>query len=176
MCLSNNAQLWAQMNSEMAARIATCPMLLLDIHFDCYEWWEPSKIFTSRHFVADSADAVVVPHAGPLAHEILMEAWIAARDLPRVASLAFGMTPAVTGAIAQLRASDLHPVASAFANEVRPRWDSHPRFWTDLLTAAHQNDIEALVRLSLQCLQLLGSSLPLRSDLGPLSSTGRKSQ
>lgn len=165
-CLRDHVPLWAEMDSEALVRAASCPVLLLDINFQSHEWWDASKSHIHQH----AAGAIANPgfeNAEPLMYDILTEAWTAVRSLPRAASLAFGMTPTVTAAIAGLRAADIHGLATAAIHEVRPRWESHPQFWKDLLTTARQKDTEAMTRMHLECLQLLGSGFVSDKALRP---------
>lgn len=171
-CLQNHPYLWAEIDSDALARAASCPILLLEIRFQSPDWWDAStNVIHGRATPAAGFDPVF-EQARPLMDDILTEAWTAARALPRAASLAFGMTPGVTAVIAGLRPADIRRLAIAAMNDMRPRWDSHPTFWKDLLIAARQPDRRALTRVYLQCLQLLGSGFVRECDFLPSRGTG----
>jgi hypothetical protein len=157
MCLRDHPHLWSEMNADALVRAASCPVLLLDINFQSPEWCDASTSHILRAATPVAGAGPVFEQAKLLMDDILTEAWTAARALPRAASLAFGMTPTLTATIAAQRPADIHRLAIAVINEVRPRWDSHPTFWKHLLIAARRPDPRALTRIHLQCLQLLGS-------------------
>lgn len=149
--------LWASASETIVGRAARCPMVLLDFNFQRVAWW--SRVINaqpSEESRQPSLSAVHTNEAIPLARDLLLEAWSAARSISPVASLVFGMAPEVTTLIARLSPRDLDRVVVQEFQEMRPRWENRPIFWKELFHAATQMDDESLANVHLHCLQLLG--------------------
>lgn len=147
--------------SEYAFERATqSPMVLLDFNFQRDDWWRQVTISPSREVsrrdrtATDRTDDVVL-----LAHDLLLEAWSAARAMPHEASLVFGMAPEVTALIARLTPRELDRVAILEVHEMGLRWANRPMFWRDLFEAASHEDDQILADVYLHGLQLLGGEL-----------------
>ncbi len=146
----------SQIDARVCERAGSCPVLLLDLHFNAPDYWdrvtvgmrlgEPAALFTQ--------DA-----ASPLVHEILMQAWTLVHNAPRAARIFFGMAPQVTQVIAQLPSEEIGRIAHEYAVYLRPRWEDRRTFWQRLLEAATTANHEALVDVQLHCLSLLGGEL-----------------
>jgi hypothetical protein len=160
---------WAGASERTLERAARCPMVLLDFNFQRVSWWaqvvntqpreEPRRVNLS---------AFQTDEAMPLAHDLLLEAWSAARSMPPVSSLVFGMAPEVTAWIARLSPRELDRVALREIQCMGPRWGNRPMFWKELLQAATELDDQNLANVYLHCLQLLGGELAsTRSRLQP---------
>jgi hypothetical protein len=132
-------------------------MVLLDFNFQRVAWWSrvinPQPCGESRQ---PTLSAFRPDEAIPLARDLLLEAWSAARSMSHVASLVFGMAPEVTMLIARLSPRDLDRVVVHEIQEMRPRWGNRPMFWKELFHAATLMDDESLANVHLHCLQLLG--------------------
>jgi hypothetical protein len=166
---------WACASERTLERAARCPMVLLDFNFQRVSWW--SQVVNSqpreeaRHA---NLSAFQTDEAIPLAHDLLLEAWSAARSMPPVSSLVFGMAPEVTTLIARLSPRELDRVVLREIECMGPRWGNRPMFWKELLQAATQLDDQILANVYLHCLQLLGGELAsTRSRLQP-SADGAK--
>jgi hypothetical protein len=135
-------------------------MTLLDFNFQHVTWW--GRKFT-RQPSADTRllglSTLYADEATHLAHDLLIEAWSAARSMSQVSSLVFGMAPEVTRLIARLSPRDIDQLVGQEIQELRPRWENRPMFWRDLFHAAMQMDDEILGNVHLHCLQLLGGEL-----------------
>jgi hypothetical protein len=132
-------------------------MVLLDFNFQRVVWW--SRVINTQpsgESRQPSLSAFHTDEAIPLARDLLLEAWSAARSMSPVASLVFGMAPEVTTLIARLSPRDLDRVVVQEIQEMRPRWENRPLFWKELFHAATQMDDESLANVHLHCLQLLG--------------------
>jgi hypothetical protein len=79
-----------------------------------------------------------------LALETLLFARQAAREDVNVAIAMFAMTSAVVRLIASLTVSQVRAIALRSASQLRVRWDNHPDFWRDLLTACRAGDERAI--------------------------------
>lgn len=152
--------LWAGASESTLYRAARCPMVLLDFNFQHVAWW--SRVISSQS-CEDSRQpnlsAFQSDQAIPLAHDLLLEAWSAARSMPPVASLVFGMPPDVTTLIARLSPRELDRVVVHEIEHMGPRWANRPMFWKELRQAATQMDDQLLANVHLHSLQLLGGEL-----------------
>lgn len=152
-------QLWGQADARALERMARCPMVLLDLHFDDLQWWLwAQRCLTSSVPLKEPAALFTQEEATPFVRELLTEAWTLARSQPRAAHLIFGMTQEVTNAIAQFPLQDLDAIAASHARCLAPRWRECRPFWAKLLSAAASNDDDALTAVHLHCVQLLGSN------------------
>ena len=151
---------WTSASDYALERAAQSPMVLLDFNFQRGDWWgrvanAPSyEISRRERAVTDQTDDAV-----PLAHDLLLEAWSAARAMPREASLVFGMAPEVTALIGRLSPRELDRVALHEVHEMGPRWANRPTFWRELFEAASHEGDEVLANVYLHSLQLLGGEL-----------------
>ena len=151
---------WASASEGTLERAARCPMLLLDFNFQRVSWWsqaistQPLAEPRTANLSAFQADDAI-----PLAHDLLLEAWSAARSTPAVSSLVFGMAPEVTTLLARLSPRELDRVVLREIQCMGPRWGNRPMFWKELLEAATQPDDQILGSVYLHCLQLLGGEL-----------------
>lgn len=162
-CLREVSRLWAAASEVTLSRAARCPMVLLDFNFQCVGWWSRAvntqrDIARSRLSLADNEEAI------SLARDLVLEAWSAARLLPRGASLAFGMAPEVASRMARFSPLELETWVALEVDSLRLRWESRPVFWKELFYSAEGMDDLSLESVHLHCLQLLG---------GELSSSGR---
>jgi hypothetical protein len=135
-------------------------MTLLDFNFQRVTWW--SRAINRQHSGDSRQRSLSAFHgdeAIPLAHDLLLEAWSAARSMSQVSSLVFGMAPEVTTLIAGLSPRDIDQLVVQEIQELRPRWENRPMFWKELFQAATQMDDEILENVYLHCLQLLGGEL-----------------
>jgi hypothetical protein len=150
----------ARASESTLSRASRCPMTLLDFNFQRVAWWSRT---INRHSSEDSRQRSLSAFHGdeaiPLAHDLLLEAWSAARSMSQVSSLVFGMAPEVTTLIAQLSPRDIDQLVVQEIQELRPRWETRPMFWKELFQAATQMDDEILENVYLHCLQLLGGEL-----------------
>jgi hypothetical protein len=152
--------LWARASESTLDRAARCPMVLVDLNFQCVAWWirvinsQPCGDSGQPRFSTFHTDEAL-----SLARDLLLEAWSAARSTPNVSSLVFGMAPEVTSLIARLSPRDLERVVVYESKELRPRWENRPMLWKALFHAATQMNDQLLANVHLHCLQLLGGEL-----------------
>ena len=167
--------LWACASETIVGRAACCPMVLMDFNFQRAAWWG-RVVSTQRcgHSQQPRISAFRIEEAIPLARDLLLEAWSAARSLPQVSSLVFGMAPEVTTLIAGLSPPDLDRVVAQEIQEMRPRWENRPLFWKELFHAATQMDDESLANVHLHCLQLLGGEHASAYGKPPASARAKK--
>ncbi len=167
---------WARASAATLNRAADCPMVLLDFNFQRAAWWrrviELSPLGESR----PAKDAILPPEAAlPLARELVLEAWSAARSSSRLASLVFGMSPEVTTLIARLPAWDVDRIVVREVSALRVRWDTRPVFWKELFDAANREDDQSLIGVYLHCLELYGGELIASASVPVSKSTDTES-
>ena len=151
---------WARASEQTLERAARCPMVLLDFNFQRVSWWSRAINTQPREEPPHAnLSAFQTDEAIPLAHDLLLEAWSAARLMPPVSSLVFGMAPEVTTLIARLSPRELDRVVLREIHCMGPRWADRPMFWKEMLQAATQLDDQILGSVYLHCLQLLGGEL-----------------
>jgi hypothetical protein len=175
------SRLWAGASETTLSRAARCPMVLLDFNFQRVAWWRRMiNTPVSGDSLRPSLSVFHTEEAISLAHDLLLEAWSAARSLSRVSSLAFGMAPEVTALIARLSPRDLDQLVVHEIEGLRLRWENRPMFWKELFHATAQLNDQSLENVHLHCLQLLGGELAASSrakvaaaDLGSLSDARR---
>jgi hypothetical protein len=152
--------MWAQASETTLSRAARCPMVLLDFNFQRSAWW--SRVISGQppgESPAGRLDGFHTSEAIPLARDLLLEAWSAARSMSPVSSLLFGMAPEVTRLMRQLSPADVDRVVVQEIHAFRPRWENRPMFWKGLFRSATQLDDQMLASVHLHCLQLLGGEL-----------------
>jgi hypothetical protein len=139
--LTQDRELWSQLDAPAIARAARFPFLVLDVHFNRETWWCE---------VIDGSGASAPPQGWPasvsehLMSETLVFAWHTAKSDWRVARLSLGMVPAVAELIAALTPQHLASIAAQHSGALRLRWTDDADFWTRLLTAARNGDEKAL--------------------------------
>ena len=76
--------------------------------------------------------------------------------MPQLLVFPFGIAPGIADLIGKLSLADLDRMVARHGDCARPRWPQNRRFWDMLLTAAVSTDEEALQRVRLYSVQLLG--------------------
>jgi hypothetical protein len=150
--------LWRKLDATSRRRAAAAVILLMDVQFLSADWWQWARGRHSR-FRAAGARRLPTKLANELMRETLILAWSTASTDPHTAGLLFGMSPAVTAMFRELAPHDIEQIAARHKHQLRVRWEEHPTFWRELLSAAERADDEALHEIHLYSLQLLGSEL-----------------
>jgi hypothetical protein len=147
-------ELWMRMDEPACRRAGTCPLFLLDLKFRDTAWWKTVSDPAQRSATA-CGPTTERRFAEPL-REALMEGWSIARSMPQLLTFPFGIAPAIAALIRELPLADLDRIVAWHGHCVRPRWAQNRKFWDMLLMAAVSTDEEALQRVRLYCVQLLG--------------------
>ena len=152
-----NRDLWRLLESDARKRVAAFPFVIVDLRFKDTEPWQQARDgqMMTPAGVDDSAD--IAPYSGvppklfeDLALETLLFARQAAREDVNVAKVMFAMTSPIARLIASLTVSQVRAIALGNARELRVRWDNHPEFWRDLLTACRADDEKAIAAIRRQ--------------------------
>jgi hypothetical protein len=108
-----------------------------------------------------------------LALETLLFARQAAREDVNVSIAMFAMTLSVARLIATLTVSQVRAIAFRNASQLRVRWDNHPDFWRDLLTACRAGDERAIESMRRQAKLLFCGEGVLNATQSPRPDTGQ---
>jgi len=88
---------------------------------------------------------------------VMTHAWHFARSEPTTARLLLGVSAANMAVIGGCTLSRLTRLAEGRCQWLRPRWETRPRIWCDLLRAAGEGTSGALERMRVRGLQLLAA-------------------
>jgi len=122
----------SHLTSAARARIARCPVCLVDAGFqDERRWTSPA----SDGGACTSAATVEVPLArsAELTQMTVMLAWSIARTRTEAACIIFGMSPQCARLVANLSVHRIPVLAERNAPHVRPAWADDPQIWRHLL-------------------------------------------
>jgi hypothetical protein len=153
-------KLWFELDESARRRAARCPFLLIDMKFQNEKWWREVGDGATSSDGKTSGRSIFSPEpARELSAETLTLAWHTARSDPRTASQALGLAPGVVGIIASLGPREVQRIAARHSHQLRPRWESKPAFWEQLLRTAVGGNAASLSEFHLHGLQLLGGDL-----------------
>ncbi len=122
----------SHLSSAARARIARCPVCLVDAGFqDERRWTSPA----SDAGLSALAATVEVPLARSveLTQMTVMLAWSIARTRTEAACIIFGMSPQCARLVANLSVHRIPVLAERNAPHVRPAWADDPQIWRHLL-------------------------------------------
>jgi len=151
---------WRALGEAARARLAQCPILLVDAGFSRPRLWS-GLAGAGVH----EAPAPVHAHgqrcllSTPLLRRVLLFAWHLARANPVNARTALGMCDVCLRVVAASRFADLEALAERRPSWIRVRWDDRPEIWRAWLTAAAQESTAEFERLQLWGLQMLAADL-----------------
>ena len=158
--VTHHRNVWRGLNATARKRAAQTPFLLVDVHFQDTDWWRVARDpRPSRRRKAVLATAFTGKIAGELMRETLMLAWNTVTVDRGAAGILLGMTPGVSGIIAELGPHEVERIAARNSEHLQPRWGDFPAFWGKLLVAASEADERALHETRLHGVQLIGSEL-----------------
>jgi hypothetical protein len=137
---------------------AASAVLLVDAQFADARLWSDAIVgavndrppFTpAAFFTVDGTVAVM--------RLVVTHAWHLARSEPAAARLLLGLSAANLAVIGGCTLSRLTQLAETRPQWLRPRWESRPRVWCNLLRTAGAGDTRAVERLRVRGLQLLAA-------------------
>ena len=154
----------ASLDSAARARAACMPHLLVEMHFRDLDWWRDAQSLAGRRMTRHEAPQFVPPKSVvSLARAALTLAWHTVRSEPTHATILLGVAESVTRELAKLSPSDVNRIAERYAYALTLRWADRPFIWGQLLSAARDDDAEAMNLVQMRALQLLGGDLLLRT-------------
>lgn len=139
-------------------RAATHTIPLVDMEFSDPQWWQAVRAQPERPW-KESTPASIFPKQAAirLARVTLTVAWYCVRSDVTAACVLFGMPVAVAEIIGALKPSEIEVIAERQFHRMRPRWETRPQMWRDLLTAAMRADAAAMRDFAIQAHQLLSA-------------------
>lgn len=160
--------LWQGLDERALQRLASCPYALVDVGFNDPERWRGVQQGAVHDLPRAASCACFEPvGAQVLLRQVLMYGWHLARAHRQLARVVFGMTPAVAASVAAISLQELERIAERYAHWLRPRWDSRPQLWKQLLIGAGEAGGFAMQQATLHGLQLMaGSTLDRLAVLG----------
>ena len=139
-------------------RRAAGTVLLADVGFGRGTRWSEALVGVVKdEDPADRAAFFTVDAAVPVMRLVMTHVWHLARSEPAAARLLLGLSPASVTVIGGTSLSRVLALAELRPQWLRPRWETRPRIWRDLLQTAAAGDHDALERLRVRGLQLLAS-------------------
>jgi hypothetical protein len=158
--LARVGELWRALEPAARRRAAACPYLLLDAGFADPQRWR--RVAASQ--VGDAARATYatffsVPGAIELHRLVLTYGWHLARTQGAAARLLLGMPAECAQLVAQCTLRQMHALAEAHPEWLRPRWPGREELWHELLAAAASGEAYALEQAHIRGLTLLAAEL-----------------
>jgi hypothetical protein len=156
--LRDVANLMLSLDAQSLRCAAGSGVLLVDAQFaDARLWSEAivgavndrSPCNPSPFFTVDGTVAVM--------RLVVTHAWHLARSEPAAARLLLGVSAANLAVIGGCSLSRLTHLAEARTEWLRPRWETRPRVWCNLLRTAGAGDSRAMERLRVRAVQLLAA-------------------
>jgi hypothetical protein len=158
--LQRVGELWRALEPAARRRAAACPYLLLDAGFADPQRWR--RVAASQ--VGDAARGgyaafFTVPGVIELHRLVLTYAWHLARTQAAAARLLLGMPAPCAQLIAHCTLRQMHVLAEAHPEWLRPRWPTREELWQQLLAAAAAGEARAIEQAQMRGLTLLAAEL-----------------
>jgi hypothetical protein len=154
------AELWRVMDGAARRRAADCPYLLVDAGFaDPLRWRQAPPPGVGDGAPAGYTSFFSVPGATQLARLVFTYAWHLAISQSAAARLLLGMSAPCAQLISQYNVREIHALAEAHTQWLRPRWPARVCVWRELLLAAAAGDAAELARARLHGLTLLAAAV-----------------
>jgi hypothetical protein len=158
--LAGAGDLWRALDAVARRRAAACPYLLLDAGFADPQRWRRVAVSQVGDAVRESYGAFFsVRGAVELHRLVLTYAWHLARTQGAAARLLLGMPAPCAQLIAQCTLRQIHGLAEAHPEWLKPRWPHREELWRELLAAAASGEAQALEQVHIRGLTLLAAEL-----------------
>jgi hypothetical protein len=158
--LSAAGELWRALEPAARRRAAACPYLLLDTGFADPQRWRRVAAWQVGDAARGSYAAFFsVPGAIELHRLVLTYAWHLVRTEGAAARLLLGMPAPCAQLIAQCSLRQMHVLAEAHPEWLRPRWAAREQLWQELLAAAAAGEAGAIEQAHMRGLTLLAAEL-----------------
>ncbi len=152
------SSLLANLDAASTRRAAASAVLLGDAGLAHGSLWSDAIVgaVNNRHALVPAPFFTVDGVVGVM-RLVMTHAWHLARSEPSAARLLLGLSAHNVAVIGGCTLSRLIQVAEGHTQWLRPRWESRPRIWCDLLRAAGAADRGALEHMRVRGLQLLAA-------------------
>jgi hypothetical protein len=158
--LRNVSGLLSNLDAAAMRRAAGSAVLLVDAGFAHGSLWSDAIVGAVNDRDAAGPDAFfTVDGAVDVMRLVVTHAWHLARTEPSAARLLLGVSAHNVMVIGGCTLSRLTHLAETRTQWLRPRWESRPRIWCELLRTAGEVENGALERLRVRGLQLLAADV-----------------
>jgi hypothetical protein len=158
--LRNVSGLLSNLDAPSMRRAAASAVLLVDAGFAHGSLWSDAIVGAVKdRDTARPEPFFTVDGAVDVMRLVVTHAWHLARTEPSAARLLLGLSAHNVTVIGGCTLSRLTHLAEARTEWLRPRWESRPRVWCELLRTAGEGENGALERLRVRGLQLLAADV-----------------
>jgi hypothetical protein len=142
---------------------AASAVLLVDAQFaDARAWSEAIVGAVNDRLPFTPATFFTVAGTVAVMRLVVAHAWHLARSEPAAARLLLGLSAANVAVIGGCTLSRLTHLAESRTEWLRPRWESRPNVWCNMLRTARAGDSRAVERLRVRTVQLLAADAQSR--------------
>ena len=145
------------LDAQSLRRAAASAVLLVDAGLADAGLWSDAIVGAVNDRLTAPAPFFTVDGAVAVMRLVMTQAWHLARSEPAAARLLLGVSAANVTVIGGCTLSRLTQLAETRSQWLRPRWESRPRIWCDLLRTAGAGETAALDRMRVRSLQLLAA-------------------
>jgi hypothetical protein len=158
--LRNVSGLLSNLDTASMRRAAASAVLLVDAEFAHGSLWSDAIVgAVNDRATAGPEPFFTVDGAVDVMRLVVTHAWHLARTEPSAARLLLGLSAHNVTVIGGCTLSRLTHLAANRTEWLRPRWESRPRIWCELLRTAAEGENGALERLRVRGLQLLAADV-----------------
>jgi hypothetical protein len=152
------SDLLVNLDAVSMRRAAASAVLLVDAGLADAGLWSDALIgAVNDRPLTLSAPFFTVDGAVNVMRLVMTHAWHFARSEPAAARLLLGVSAANMAVIGGCTLTRLTRLTEVRSQWLRPRWESNPRIWCDLLRTAGEGERGALERMRVRGLQLLAA-------------------
>ena len=151
----------SQLTAAARARIARCPVCLVDVGFQDEARWGSQS---SEHPLPEEISGLPLGRTIELTQMTVTLAWTIARASPEAACIIFGMTPDGVRRVSGLSLSRIPWLAEKNAPAIRPAWADRPQIWQHLLSLSDPPPASRLPPLHVRAMQRQLADLALATS------------
>jgi hypothetical protein len=151
----------SQLTPAARARIARCPVCLIDVGFhDVARWGSQS----SEYRLSEEISGLPPGRTIELTQMTVTLAWTIARESPEAACIIFGMTPDCVRRVSDLSLHRIPWLAERNSPAIRPAWAARPQVWQHLLSLSDPPPASRLPPLHVHAMQRQLADLALATS------------
>jgi hypothetical protein len=151
------SKLLLNLDASSLRRAAGGAVLLVDAGFADETRWTDAIVGAVNDRHPGAAAFFTVEGAVAVMRLVMTHAWHLARSEPAAARLLLGLSPGNAATIGGCPLGRLIQLAEARSQWLRPRWESRPGIWGDLLRTAAEGTAGAVGHMRIRSLQLLAA-------------------
>ena len=153
-----------QLTAAARARIARCPICLVDVGFHDEARWGSQS---SERRLPEEVSGLPPGRTIELTQMAVTLAWTIARASPEAAYIIFGMTPDSVRLVSGLSLNRIPWLAERNAPAIRPVWADRPQIWQHLLSLSDPPPTSRLPPLHVRAMQRQLAALSLATSASP---------